>query len=108
MAEDDLLALIREKFANTLYEYLLHAVDQSILRSITRTEVEHAIGSGELIEDYPTDKYGPSCLISGFTEIGRAIHVQCTHPIHEKIKIITVYEPDPQKWSGEKRRRHEL
>jgi hypothetical protein len=32
-------------------------------------EIEDAIGSrAEIIEDYPDDKYGPSCLILGFTE----------------------------------------
>jgi hypothetical protein len=32
----------------------------------------------EVIEDYPEDKYGPSCLILGFTVYGRPLHVQCS------------------------------
>ena len=27
-----------------------------------------------MIEDYPDDKYGPSCLVLGFTAEGKAIH----------------------------------
>ena len=50
---------IRRKFASVEYEYSLHAVDQSILRHISRLDVAAAIGQGQIIEDYPTDKYGP-------------------------------------------------
>ena len=89
---------IREKFKNQHYEYSLHAVDKSILRHITRREIEEAIQNGEVIEDYPDDKYGPSCLIFGLTNNGRPIHIQCTYPQRIKIKIITVYEPDPEEW----------
>ena len=58
---------IREKFRALHYEYALHTVDQSILKNISRREIEEAVASGEIIEDYPTDKYGPSCLIFGLT-----------------------------------------
>jgi hypothetical protein len=30
---------------------------------------------GEIIEEYPDDKYSPSCLIYGKTEGGRELHV---------------------------------
>ncbi len=96
---------IRLKFEQQDYEYSLHAVNQSILKHISRKEVEEAIGKGEIIEDYPTDKYGPSCLILGKTMSGRPLHIQCTHPSRPKIKIITVYEPDPQEWINFKTRR---
>ena len=89
---------IRRKFRSQEYEYSLHAADQSIVRRITRREVEEAVEHGEIIEDYPTDKYGPSCLIFGFTTAGRPLHVQCTQPARPVVKIITVYEPDPNEW----------
>ena len=96
---------IRRKFRAVQYEYSLHAVDQSILRHITRKEVEEAVANGEIVEDYPTDKYGPSCLILGFTVEGRPLHVQCTHPRQPRLKIITLYEPDPAEWIDYKVRR---
>jgi len=96
---------IRRKFRAAQYEYSLHAVDQSILRRITRREVEEAVAGGEILEDYRTDKYGPSCLILGFTTAGRPLHIQCTHPARERVKIITLYEPDPSEWVDFRRRR---
>jgi len=96
---------IRRRFRAVQYEYSLHAVDQSILRHITTKEVEEAVANGEIIEDYPTDKYGPSCLILGFTTKGRPLHVQCTHPRQPRVKIITLYAPDPAEWIGYRVRR---
>ncbi len=96
---------IRKKFRGLQYEYALHAVDQSILKRITRREVEEAVASGQIIESYPTDKYGPTCLIFGLTTEGRPIHVQCTHPTREKVKIVTLYEPGREEWIDFKGRR---
>jgi len=96
---------LREKFHRLEYEYTLHAVDRSIEKRITRQEIEEAIANGETIEDYPTDKYGPSCLVFGRTRQGRPLHVQCTHPGRLKVKIITVYEPDVSEWIDFRTRR---
>lgn len=100
-----ILEEIRRKFHAVEYEYSLHAVDQSILSHVTRREVEEAVANGEVIEDYPTDKYGPSCLIFGFTAAGRPLHVQCTDPTRQRVKIITLYEPDPSEWVDFRSRR---
>ena len=90
---------IQAKILRRQYEFSKHAVDQSIIRDISVTEVEEAIASSaEVIEDYPEDKYGPSCLILGFTKAGRPLHVQCSYPSRPLIKIITVYVPDPNLW----------
>lgn len=90
---------IRRKVAEGQFEFSKHAVDQSILRKIRVQEVREAVATGQIIEDYPEDKYGPSCLICGFTETQRPIHVQCSYPTRPLLKIITVYEPDPQRWT---------
>ena len=91
---------IREKVKKRLYEFSKHAVDQSIIRNISVTEIEDAIaGQSEAIEDYPEDKYGPSCLILGYTRTGRPLHVQCSYPSSEFVKVITLYEPDPVLWT---------
>jgi hypothetical protein len=90
---------IRAKFERRQYEFSRHAVDQSIIRDISVAEVEDAIsGPSEIIEDYPDDKYGPSCLILGFTKARRPLHVQCSYPTRRLVKIITLYEPDPDLW----------
>jgi hypothetical protein len=89
---------IRAKIAGDEFEFSRHAVQQTILRAISVAEIRQAIGSGLIIEDYPDDKYGPSCLISGSTEGGRPLHVQCSYLSRPIIKIITLYEPDPSQW----------
>ena len=100
-----LIEEIREKIANDLFEISRHALDRMILREILVTEIREAIADGEVIEDYPNDKYGPSCLVFGNTQIQRPIHVQCTYPSRPLVKIITVYEPDPNEWVGFRVRR---
>jgi hypothetical protein len=96
---------IRRKVADALYEFSRHAVDQSIIRNISVGELVEAIESGTVIEDYPNDKYGPSCLILGFTKGGRPIHVQCTSGSRELMKVITLYEPDENLWIDFRHRR---
>ena len=93
-----LLDEIRAKVARDEFEYSQHALDQSILRHIRVDEVREAIFTCELVEDYPEDKYGPSCLLLGFTRAGRSLHVQCSYPSRDRIKVITAYEPDPSRW----------
>jgi hypothetical protein len=101
-----LLDDIRKKIATRRYEFSKHAVDQSIIRDISVAELEDAISNrSEVIEDYPEDKYGPSCLILGFTAGGRPLHVQCSYPSRPLIKIVTVYEPDPDLWIDFRMRR---
>lgn len=93
-----LMTDIQRKIAQGLFEFTQHATDQSLVRRITVHEVREVIASGEVIEDYPNDKYGPSCLIYGETGKRRPIHVQCSYPSRPLIAIITVYQPDPLLW----------
>jgi hypothetical protein len=66
--------------------------------TLTVAEVLEAVSNAEAIEDYPDDKYGPSCLSLGFTEAGRPLHLQCSYPSRPLVKVITLYEPDPSLW----------
>jgi len=103
---DSMIDDIKQKIATGEYEYSKHAVDQTIKRRITVHEVVEAIASQSLIiEDYPDDKYGPSCLIFGVTEESRILHIQCSYADRPLVKIITVYEPDKDLWIDYKIRR---
>jgi hypothetical protein len=94
-----MLEEIKTKILRRQYEFSKHAVDQSIIRDISVAEVEEAIlGKSEIVEDYPEDKYGASCLILGFTKAGRPLHLQCSYPSRPLIKIITLYEPASDLW----------
>jgi hypothetical protein len=72
-------------------------------RQIIDQEVQQVIlcSEAEVIEEYPTDKYSPSCLIYGVTAVGRVLHVQSNH----NGVIVTVYDPDPAEWIDLKQRR---
>jgi hypothetical protein len=96
--ETGVIEQIRKKILQRQYEYSRHAVDQSILREISEAEMQEAIMNGEIIEDYPNDKYGPSCLIAGQTLYQRWIHVQTSYPSRPKVKVITLYQPNPDEW----------
>ena len=89
---------IKAKFAADQFEFSQHAVDQSLLKRITVAETREAVASGEVIEDYPDDKYGPSCLILGWTNARRPLHIQCSYPSRPLVKVVTLYEPDPELW----------
>jgi hypothetical protein len=87
---------IKNAFIERNFRYTKHGAEQRINRDISSDEIEQAVLAGEIIEDYPFDKYGPSCLILGKTERGRTLHIQIAlYPI---ISIVTVYEPTPEKW----------
>ena len=89
---------LRSKIAANQFEFTKHALDQSILRGIKVQELREAIADGEVIEDYPNDKFGPSCLVFGMTKSRRPIHIQSSYPSREVVKIITLYQPDPEQW----------
>jgi hypothetical protein len=96
---------VQEKVQAGKFEFSKHATDQSIKRDISAEETKEAILSGEMIEDYPEDKYGPSCLIFGRTAEGRPIHVQCSYSSRPLAKIITLYEPNANRWTNFRKRR---
>ncbi len=96
---------IRRRVARGDFEFSQHAVDQAIIRHISVQELREAIDGGGVIEVYPDDKYGPSCLIFGMTRVGRPIHIQCSDPSRPIVKIVTVYEPNPAIWIEFKVRR---
>jgi hypothetical protein len=84
-----------EQIRRGTYYWRQHAIQRSLERRIEE-EVVEALLSGEIIEAYPEDKYGPSCLVLGRTSAGRPVHVQCSLP--PTVWIITLYEPDPEVW----------
>ena len=80
-----------------------HAIQKLVERNIAEKEVVEAIESGEIIEEYPVDKYGPTCLIFGLTESRRPLHVLVSYSV--PIWVVTAYEPDERQWLDHKIRR---
>jgi hypothetical protein len=88
--------------------YLPHALRQMLRpdRMIRRAEVRRVITEGEVIEEYPKDVRGHSCLLLGFGDQERPIHVVCA-PREDYLAIITAYLPDVHAWSSDFRKRVE-
>ena len=95
---------IRKRVEDGAYALTIHGFERCVERNISPDEIKYVILSGEIIEDYPKDKYGPSCLIFGSTEKGRILHVQCSI---DPVWIITAYAPtlNPEEWDDNFKRR---
>lgn len=94
-----MLSRVRETAALKI-PFLPHAVRQMARpdRIITPGDVRRVIEHGRIIEDYPEDVRGHSCLLLGFPEPDRAIHVCCA-PKDGFLAIITAYLPACDQWT---------
>lgn len=85
--------------------FRLHAVQRMFERNISTENVRRVLSEGVVIEEYPDDTPYPSRLILGWCE-GRPIHVVVA--INEEdssVIVVTVYEPDQEKWDADLSRR---
>ena len=88
-------------------EYKGHAITRMLERGITFDEVRAVLKHDDVIRRYPEDTPLPSRLLLGWVE-GRPVHVVAADDPGEKITyIITVYEPDAERWSDDFRTRRE-
>ncbi len=99
------LTVIRHQLMQGEFEFSRHAFRRTVERNISEVEIRHAGIQAEIIEEYPDDKYSPSCLILGFTQAGRPLHLQVSTADTILVKIITIYEPDGQEWINYTQRR---
>ena len=95
------MTAVREA-ANKRILFLPHAIHQMVRpgRMIERKDIRAVIFQGEIIEDYPEDRRGHSCLMLGFDDSDRAIHIVCS-PKDEYLAVITAYLPNEDEWSDD-------
>ena len=104
LARKDTLAIMANVHCGALI-FTGHAFSRMFARAITPAEVRAVVDHGETIAEYPDDKPYPSALLLGTVD-GRVLHVVVGHDAGTKqCYVITVYEPDPEKWEGDFRRR---
>ena len=96
---------IKDELRRGDFTFSLHAFERAIGRNISEQEIMEAGESGLVIESYPDDKYGPSALLLGFTGPGRPLHVQASLAETPGVRIVTIYEPDPDEWIADAVRR---
>lgn len=99
---------IKQCLIEKSYEFSFHAQQERLEDDLDITDIEAAMMNGEVLEDYPDDPRGESCLLLGY--VGE-------HPLHivvgwarmklrdkKALRIITVYVPRSPKWQTPRRR----
>lgn len=91
---------LRTLLAKAKIELTAHALHRIVERNISKQEIIEAGESANEIEDYPNDKYFPSCLLLGFTDNARPLHLHLSRVDNESVRLITLYEPNENEWTG--------
>jgi hypothetical protein len=80
------------------YYFSRHGDQERQNDNLTIAEVEEALLSGRILEQYDDrGERGKSCLVVGFTNDGKPIHIVCGKR-EKQLVIITVYIPGPPKF----------
>jgi len=97
--------LIKEKVKEELIQFSEHSIHKMDDNDISSKELIEALYNGEIIEDYPEDERGHSCLLLG-KDKKDFLHVVLGQK-EENLFIITVYRPSLPKFIDERTRRRE-
>jgi len=100
-----LLQETQSAFRQRQHRFTAHGLREATADTIAIEDIRSAIISeeAEIVEDYPDDPRGPSCLILAWTPSGRPLHLVVSYP--PDVAVITVYEPDPEAWADFRARR---
>lgn len=80
--------------------FRVHAIQRMFERQISEDDVKCVLNTGQLVEDYPDDTPYPSRLILGWCG-SRPLHVVAAYNrADDETIVITVYEPDPERWNA--------
>lgn len=96
---------IRSQLSIGEFNFSRHALKRVVERNISETEIKQIGMNANMIEEYPEDKYSPSCLLLGYTQTGRPLHIQVSRADTDLVKIITLYEPSVEEWINYSQRR---
>ena len=99
-------AFIRQNADSGTYLLSLHADNERLEDRLSVDDLEEALASAEILEDYPDDPRGPSCLVLGYAG-KQPVHAVCGLTRQEVVLVITVYRPAPPKWQDERTRARE-
>ena len=79
------------------YYFSKHGDQERQDDNLTIAEIEEALLTGRILEQYGDTGRGESCLVAGFTETGKPMHIVCGAR-GEWLVVITVYIPRPPKF----------
>lgn len=90
---------IKEKIRNSEYYVSRHGDQERQNDNLSLLELEESLLNGRILEQYTDTGRGESCLIVGFTEAGKPVHVVCGKQ-KNSLTIVTVYIPAPPKFKN--------
>lgn len=90
---------IQKKIRRDEYYVSKHGDQERQNDNLTISEIEEAILQGRILEQYKDTGRGKSCLVVGFSEMGRPLHIVCGVR-GDWLAIITVYIPRPPKFKN--------
>ena len=76
-----------------------HARIRLIERGINAKDIISGIDTGEVIKQYEDDLPFPSCLLMGYSEKNKPLHIVVSYD-GEYIHLITAYYPNPDIWDN--------
>ena len=83
-----------------------HAYDEAVEDNLSVVEVIDETRNGEVIEDYPDDPRGPSCLVLLTADEGSPVHaVWAFDDGSGQSILVTMYRPEPNRWSDDFKQR---
>ncbi|GAN34224.1 MAG: DUF4258 domain-containing protein [Candidatus Brocadia sp. AMX2] len=88
---------IQERVRKGEYYFSRHGDQERQNDNLTIVEVEEALSTSRILEKYENTGRGESCLVAGFTNTGKPIHVVCGER-GDWLVLITVYVPSPPKF----------
>lgn len=101
------LSNIRNLAAQGRLAFKRHTFLRMHQRKISVTEIQEALEKAStIVEEYPNDYPLPSCLILGYTQYKKALHIVAALDLRERMMwVITVYEPSGDIWEKDFTRR---
>jgi hypothetical protein len=100
---ESIIETIKSKVRARKFKYTLHARNEALNDGINIQKTIEIFDKAEMIEDYPDDPRGHSCLILGWLD-KKPVHLVCGIS-GDDIILITIYMPDPERWIDHKIRR---
>ena len=88
---------IRARIRRHEYYFSKHGDLERQNENLLITEIEEALLTGRILEKYGDTGRGESCLIVGFSNLGKPVHTVCgKRGVY--LVLITVYVPKPPKF----------
>ena len=88
---------IRDKSQRREFLVTFHAHQERQAEEIEIADIRDALSQAEILESYPGDPRGASCLALGFAG-QQPLHIVCGRTKTDKLVIITVYRPREPRW----------